>query len=217
MRDDRGKYAARRPRPSATLTVVKRAPRHGAHAGSRALESIMNPVAAWHEEHAYFNRLLHLLQEEVDTLYAGGTPNYELMLDILSYLHEYGDQVHHPREDEAFRRLAYHAPQLRKTLIRLHQEHQVIARAGENLRNLLQEVEADAMMSRAEIEVAAATYLVYYGNHIAREEEEVLPEAARILTEADWIAAKAAAVGNASREPAQRFKALRRRIAAEAA
>ena len=22
----------------------------------------MNPVAAWHEEHAYFNRLLHLLQ-----------------------------------------------------------------------------------------------------------------------------------------------------------
>lgn len=43
----------------------------------------MDPLAAWHEEDAYFSRLLHLVQEEVDTRCAGGTPNYELMLDIL--------------------------------------------------------------------------------------------------------------------------------------
>ncbi len=34
----------------------------------RAEEVIMNAVAAWHEEHAYFNRLLLLPMEEVDTL-----------------------------------------------------------------------------------------------------------------------------------------------------
>lgn len=179
----------------------------------------MNPVAAWHEEHAYFNRLLHMLQEETDVLSAGTTPNYELMLDIISYLREYGDQVHHRREDETFRRLVQHDPAQRKTVERLHQEHRVIAEAGEVLRTLLEEAVADAMVSRAQIEVAAATYIVYYRNHIAREEEEVLPAAAKALSEADWVAAKAAAVTPAASDlvPQDRFRALRRRIAMEAA
>jgi hemerythrin-like domain-containing protein len=179
----------------------------------------MNPVAAWHEEHAYFKRLLHLLQEETDTLCAGGSPNYELMLDVISYLREYGDQVHHPREDETFRRLGQRNPGRRKTIGRLHQEHRVIREAGEILRDLLEEAVADTLVSRAQIEVAAATYIVYYGNHIAREEEEVLPIAAKELTDADWAAAKSAAAAPAPApgERQDRFHALRRRIALEAA
>jgi hemerythrin-like domain-containing protein len=177
-------------------------------------------VAAWHEEHQYFNRLLHLLQEQVDVLYTGESPNYELMLDVMDYLRDYGDQVHHPREDEAFRRLGLRNPERRKTLQRLHQEHRVIAKAGQNLRELLQQAVNDAVVSRAEIEVAAATYLVYWGNHIATEEEEILPAAARELTDLDWAAARDAAPGAKDPlfgpDPQERFKSLRRRIAMEA-
>jgi hemerythrin-like domain-containing protein len=76
------------------------------------------------------------------------------------------------------------------------------------------------MVSRAEIEVAAATYLVYYGNHIAAEEEDILPLAAKTLTEADWAAARDAAPAGKDpllgREPQARFRDLRRRIAVEA-
>ena len=67
-----------------------------------------DPVAAWHTEHAYFAQLLRLLRREIDVIHAGEDPNYELMVDILSYLHEYADRVHHPREDVAFARLARH-------------------------------------------------------------------------------------------------------------
>jgi len=122
----------------------------------------MNPVMAWHEEHAYFGRLLLVLQEEVDRLYAGSTPNYELVLDIISYLRDYSDQVHHPREDEAFKRLARHSPELRPILVRLHQEHRVIAQSGDRLRELVEEAASDAVVSRADIEAAASTYIVYY-------------------------------------------------------
>ncbi|MBC5765024.1 hemerythrin domain-containing protein [Ramlibacter albus] len=178
-------------------------------------------VAAWRLEHEYFNRLLHLLQEQVDVLYTGETPNYELMLDIIDYLRDYADQVHHPREDEAFRRLAQRSAQHRKVLQRLHQEHRVIAKAGENLRELLQQAENDSVVSRAEIEVAAATYLVYWGNHIAREEEEVLPAAEKLLTESDWAAARDAAPAMTDplfgSDPQARFRNLRRRISSEAA
>ena len=43
-----------------------------------------------------------LLRRELDAFHSGERPNYELMLDIISYLREYSDEMHHPREDVAF-------------------------------------------------------------------------------------------------------------------
>ncbi len=179
-----------------------------------------DPTRAWHDEHMYFNRMLAMLQKEMDVLATGESPHYGLMLDIISYLREYSDVVHHPREDEVFRRLSLLRPDYKLRVARLRQEHRVIAVAGETLRKLLEEAGADAMVSRAEIEIAAATFLVYYGNHIQTEEEDILPLAAKLLTHADWAAAKAMAPSAHDpvfgAKPTQRFSELRRRIAAEA-
>ena len=180
----------------------------------------MDPVKAWHDEHAYFQRLLALLQQQVDVFHGGDRPNYELMLDIVSYLREYSDRVHHPREDVAFARLAQRRPELSLPLERLRQEHRIIANAGEALKELLAEILDGAVIPRAEVEMAAATYLVYYGNHIAKEEEDVLTSAAHALGPEDWAAirnavpaAKDPLFGDA---PEERFRKLRRQIALEA-
>jgi hemerythrin-like domain-containing protein len=152
-------------------------------------------------------------------LHAGGRPNYDLMLDIISYLRDYSDRVHHPREDVAFERLARRCPELAPALARLHQEHQVIAEAGEALRALLVAATEDAMLERTRIVVAAAMYLVYYGNHIAREEEEIVGRADRELGAEDWQAVRAAAPARDDpvfgSDPAERYRALRRQIALE--
>jgi hemerythrin-like domain-containing protein len=180
----------------------------------------VNPVSAWHTEHAYFAKLLGLLQRELDVFHSGERPRYELIQDIITYLRDYSDQFHHPREDEAFRRLAKRCPDLELPLARLHQEHRVIAKAGETLLQLVNAIIEDVVVPRAEVEVAMATYLVYYGNHIAKEEADVLTRAAKELTAADWKA-----VGDAAPEgrdpvfgnkPAERYQELRRQIALEA-
>jgi len=180
----------------------------------------MDPIAAWHTDHVYFNQLLRLLQRELDRFHEGGQPNYELMQDVLRYLTEYSDRQHHPREDVAFGRLAARCPDIRLELARLRQEHRLIAQAGASLMKLLQSAVDGAVLPRAEIEVAAATYLVYYGNHIAKEEEDVLPRAARLLTPEDWEAVRKAVspvpdplFGGAA---AEHFRALRREISREA-
>ena len=181
---------------------------------------MIDPISAWHEEHVYFNQLLRLLQREVDVFHHGGRPNYDLMLDIISYLRDYSDQYHHPREDEAFARLAKRCPDMALSLARLEQEHRVIAHAGEALRGSLEAAVGGAIVPRAEIEVAAATYLVYYGNHIAKEEEDVLPRAAKELGAADWKAVKDAAPAGRDpvfgEPPVERYRELRRQIAREA-
>jgi len=96
----------------------------------------------------------------------------------------------------------------------------VIAQAGETLLRQIDAILGGAIVPREEVEVAAATYLVYYGNHIAREEEDVLARAATHLTAEDWEAVKSAAP--AAPDPLfgahaqQRYRELRRQIALDA-
>jgi hemerythrin-like domain-containing protein len=177
------------------------------------------PIQAWHAEHAYFSRLLDLLQRQVDLFHGGQRPGYELMLDIITYLREYSDRFHHPREDVAFECLARRAPDMRLVLARLCQEHRVIALAGEKLARLLDAVLDEALVTRSEVETAAATYLVYYRNHIAREEDGVLERAAELLTAEDWESVRRAVPAepdSARADPDQRYRELRRHIALEA-
>ena len=180
-----------------------------------------NPVSIWHTEHTYFKRLLDLLDRQVEVFESGQRPNYDLMLDILTYLREYSDAFHHPREDVAFERLERHHPELAPTLARLRQEHRVIANAGEKLFQLLTAIVEDSMIARAEVESAAATYLVYYGRHIEREDSDVITHAARSLTAEDWEAVRAAVPAVADplingNDTSRRFRELRRQIALEA-
>lgn len=150
-------------------------------------------IATWHTEHVRFARLLDLLEAQVAAFHDAGKPNFGLMLDIVAYLRDYADHAHHPREDAAFARLLVHEPALRVPINRLLQEHRVIAVAGEELVEHLDDVIADAVVPRATIEAAAAQYLAYYRHHIGTEEREILPRAARLLTEEDWTHVAAAA------------------------
>jgi hemerythrin-like domain-containing protein len=177
-------------------------------------------MTAWHAEHAYFRQLLDLLHKQVDVFHTGKRPNYQLMFDIISYLQEYSDQVHHPREDVAYARLAKHCPAIELTLARFRQEHRVIAHVGKTLLNLLNEILSDAVVQRAELEVAAATYLVYYRNHIAKEEQDFVSRAAQALTAEDWEAVRSAVPADRDPlfgdRPEERYRELRRQIAREA-
>ena len=152
-----------------------------------------NPIDGWRAEHAWFSRLLELVRGQLDLVHAGERPDYELMLDVVAYLREYSDRFHHPREDVAFERLAERCPEMDLVLARLRQEHRVIAHAGETLREHLEAILAGAIVPRGEVEVAVAMCLVYYGNHIAKEEEDILPRAAQALTPQDWEAVGAGA------------------------
>ena len=149
------------------------------------------PISAWHNDHVHFNELLGRLRRELDVFHGGERPDYERICEIVTYLREYGDAVHHPRESIAFRRLAMRCPDMELMLARLEQEHRVIAQAGEKLLEQVEAILNGAIVPRTELEAALATYLVYYGNHIAKEEEDVLTRAATQLSAEDWKAVTA--------------------------
>jgi hemerythrin-like domain-containing protein len=154
--------------------------------------AMAEPLAVWHAEHVNFARLLDLLETQVAAFQRGERPNYDLMGNIVYYLRSFADRFHHPREDAAFARLVERDPGTQLIINRVLQEHRVIAAAGDEFFNRLNEVAADVMTPRATVEAAAATYLMYYRHHIAAEERDIMPRAAQLLTQQDWAAVTAA-------------------------
>jgi len=122
-----------------------------------------------------FSRLLDLLERQVAAFQVGEQPNYDLMLDIIHYLRNYPDRVHHPQENVAFARLLERDSTLKPQIDRLLQEHRVIAAAGSTLLEHLDEVVAGALVPRSIVETAAATYLTYFRQHMATEDKDVIP------------------------------------------
>jgi hemerythrin-like domain-containing protein len=178
-------------------------------------------LARWDAEHAQFAQLLDVLDEQVAQFQRGEAPVFGLMLDIVSYLREYADQVHHPREDAAFARLVVHDPKLRLPINRLLQEHRAIAAAGDEFVAHLNEVIVGNVLMRTTVEAAAAQYLTYYRHHLATEGREILPRAANLLGPADWhfVADAVAAVPDPlfGSDPEPSFRELRNYLAARPA
>ena len=142
-------------------------------------------VAAWRTEHTYFSRLLDLLQREHEALRAGKRGNYALMLDVLEYLHRYADRYHHPREDAAFAVLARQRPEVASLIERLEEDHVLLARVGERLFQHLNDA-VEGLPPGDEVGDLTGTYLLFYREHIAVEERDILGRAADTLTEDDW-------------------------------
>ena len=176
-------------------------------------------IVLWQAEHRHFARLLELLEQQVAAFHDDDHPNFELMLDVVSYLRYFPDRYHHAREDVAFARLAELDAQMKPVVDRLLQEHRVIAAAGSELLKYLEQVVDDVVVERAKVEAAAATYLVYYRRHLALEDRDILPCAEKLLTPQDWEAVEAAVphgpdpLFGEDFEP--RYRELRRQIALE--
>jgi hemerythrin-like domain-containing protein len=149
---------------------------------------MIDPIAVWHAEHARFARLLDFIEEQTAAFHEGKDPDYELLRDVVYYLHHYGDRYHHPREDAAFERLIKHDANLKQQIQSLLQQHRVLASVSETLLSHLDNILEDVVTARAIVEGAASTYILYYRNHIGAEERVILPRAAKLLLPEEWAA-----------------------------
>jgi hemerythrin-like domain-containing protein len=157
-----------------------------ARSGQMGCNSMKNPVLRWHNEHMQFERLLGYLNQQVEAFQLGEEPDYELMGDIVFYLKEYADMQHHQREDVAFRILSERDRSYIPLIKQLQHEHRVIDEAGDVFQEYLTNILNDVVVRRELLEMAAATYLLYYRAHIKAEEAQILPAAERLLTDDDW-------------------------------
>lgn len=148
----------------------------------------------------------------------GALPDFDVLRAMLFYIDEFPERLHHPKETELlFPLVRARAPALAGVLDRLDADH---ARGEQAIRDLEHEMLAFEVMGpsrRDAFENAVQRYVGFYLEHMALEEDAVLPGARVALTPEDWLALDAAFEANrdplTGHEPADDYRDLFRRIA----
>jgi hemerythrin-like domain-containing protein len=143
-------------------------------------------------EHRNIERLLAVLERELEVFDLGDRPDYEVVRAVIDYFERYPKQYHHPQEDLVFARLRVRAPAAAAKVANLKVEHQ---KGAERLHRVAQAVDgvlADREILRADVDGIVRDFIEHERRHIAMEERDFFPAAAEALKPQDWTEIDAA-------------------------
>lgn len=149
------------------------------------VEQLMSGLRTDHRNMAL---LLDLLEMETERLAASGEPDYDLMRDIMLYMIEYPDVVHHPKEDLIYQRLRSLHPEIDDDLKRVETDHQNIEKSGLTLKNDIEAMSVGADLNRDEIIDNLRQYIEQLREHMYWEEKELFTLADELQSDGDWSA-----------------------------
>lgn len=139
-------------------------------------------------------KALQFLIQEVQN--RGQTPDFPLLQSIVTYIEQFPDKLHHPKEDQyLFPALRLRHPAAAADLDILEDEHErgtaVTARVADTLRGY--QADSSQLESFAN---AVDDYANFHWAHMSREENVILPLAEKYLTLEDWVGINAAFKSN---------------------
>ncbi len=139
------------------------------------------------DEHAYIGSLRKAMQREVNKLNRKGLPDYLILRDMMRYLMEYPDILHHPLEDRLFARLLNHKSSVRSDVLELLDEHKDLAKESQYLFYLLDDIISHRKKPKKSLlRLQLTDFIEQYNQHVALEEKVVFPEAEKTLLPDDW-------------------------------
>ena len=148
-----------------------------------AVEKLLSDLRSDHRNMAL---LLDALDAEIDKLTAEVEPNYSLVRDIMSYVTEYPDIVHHPKEDFVYRHLATLRPDIQAKLERVEKDHRNIEEWGLTLRHDIAALSTGENANRDELIVELHEYMEQLREHMYWEETELFSLADELQHFGDW-------------------------------
>lgn len=155
-------------------------------------------LAIIQREHRALAAVLYTFDHVLAEIRAGKiAPDFALLDLVLSYVQDFPDRFHHPKEDEVlFPLILKRAPELKEEIAELQAQHHEGVRLTSDLKWKLDAWKADPDKGFAAFDAAAQKFIDGQRKHLTKEERTVLPAAREKLTAADWIAADAAFADN---------------------
>lgn len=112
---------------------------------------------------------------------------FDVLRAILFYIDEFPERLHHPKEsDLLFPRVVRAAPSVANAVERLEHDHVNGEKAVRELQHLLLAWELLGEMRKPAFVEQCKRYVDFYLEHMRLEETVILPEAEKMLTDADW-------------------------------
>lgn len=142
-----------------------------------------------HRDHVHMAELMKILGGEINALASGlRSPDYVLMKEIMEYMHDYGDCMHHPLEDQIFAKLlesdgGMEHDQVVQVLVN---EHESLSRLGSNFLATVDGILNELVVPRSQVEEEGRAYLAMMRQHMDMEESQAYPAAEKHIDSEVW-------------------------------
>lgn len=155
-------------------------------------------LAIVQREHRALAAVLYTFDHVLADIRAGKvTADFALFDAILSYVQDFPDRFHHPKEDNVlFPLVLKRAPEVKPVIEELQAQHHEGIRLTNDLKWKLDAWKADPEKGFAQYDAAAQKFIEWQRKHMAKEERTVIPAAREKLTAADWVGADASFADN---------------------
>ena len=138
------------------------------------------------DEHSSINRMLNMLECQLDLFEQGERLDYELVKEVLDYFVTFADLCHHPKESLIIAKLRQRAPELAREIGDLDGAHDKISKELHDFAHAVMNVLLDVEMPRDSFANLARAFIAQERKHMAEEEANFLPVAEAALTSEDW-------------------------------
>ncbi|MGC2824704.1 MAG: hemerythrin domain-containing protein [Pseudolabrys sp.] len=146
---------------------------------SRIIETLL-------EEHRNIEKLLHVLEQELEIFDRGESPDFEILQAIIDYFQDYPETYHHPKEDIVFEKLKLRDPAVARQIGDAEAEHQVETNRLRQFARVVEHVLAGRELLRQTFHRVVRDFIEHQRQHMAKEERLLFPSAVKALRAEDW-------------------------------
>jgi hemerythrin-like domain-containing protein len=168
------------------------------------------------QEHRNIEKLLAVLERELEVFDRGDRPDYEVIRAVISYFEVYPEVYHHPQEDLVFAKLGTRDPAAAAKVGDLAREHRKGAERLRRVAHAIDSVLADRDVLRQNVDTIVRDFIEQERRHMMIEERDFFPAALKALKPQDWTEIASAVTGRKdplfSEDAEEPFDALRAHI-----
>lgn len=147
---------------------------------SRIIENLL-------DEHRNIEKLLHILEQELEIFDRGESPDYQILQAIIDYFQDYPESYHHPKEDIVFEKLKLRDPAVARQIGDAKAEHQAETNRLRQFARAVEDILAGRELLRQAFHNVARDFVEHQRQHMVKEERLLFPSAVNALRPEDWV------------------------------
>ena len=138
------------------------------------------------EEHRNIDKLLLVLENELEVFDRSEVPDYEILQAVLQYFEDYPENFHHPKEDMVFEKLKMRDPAAVERIGDVEAEHELETSRLRRLIEAVDKILAGREFLRQAFHDVMSDFIKHQRQHMDKEERLLFPAAVQRLRPEDW-------------------------------
>jgi hemerythrin-like domain-containing protein len=138
------------------------------------------------EEHRNIDRLLLVLEHELEVFDRSEEPDYEILQAVIQYFQDYPENCHHPKEDMVFEKLKMRDPAAAERVGDAEAEHKIETERLRRLVEAVEEILAGREFLRQTFHDVVYDFIKHQRQHMDKEERLLFPAAVNGFRPDDW-------------------------------